>query len=192
MQVCILTTGFPRFEGDLFGAFVLEMARALVARGVRVVVIASISHHRDVRRDNRSTRTKRLRSFAAASSARQRASPARRRERRRVRDLESDEVSPTSRRRDDRPTSRARASSRRHQRASSRLPSFRAMSHRVASSPSRVAMRRRDASELEPSRAPTRKTTRKRQNAPSRSRTLQWDRALTRPQLFSSFRSDQV
>lgn len=40
MKVCILTTGFPRFEGDLFGAFVLEMARALVLRGTEVIVVA--------------------------------------------------------------------------------------------------------------------------------------------------------
>jgi glycosyltransferase involved in cell wall biosynthesis len=40
MHVCILTTGFPRFQGDLFGAFVLEMARALVAGGTQVTVVA--------------------------------------------------------------------------------------------------------------------------------------------------------
>ena len=40
MHVCILTTGFPRFRGDLFGAFVLEMARALVAQGTQVTVVA--------------------------------------------------------------------------------------------------------------------------------------------------------
>lgn len=40
MHVCILTTGFPRFQGDLFGAFVLEMARALVGGGTQVTVVA--------------------------------------------------------------------------------------------------------------------------------------------------------
>lgn len=40
MRVCMLTTGFPRYRGDLFGSFVLELARALVARGVQVEVVA--------------------------------------------------------------------------------------------------------------------------------------------------------
>jgi glycosyltransferase involved in cell wall biosynthesis len=39
-DVCLLTTGFPRWEGDLFGAFVLELARALSGRGLRVCVVA--------------------------------------------------------------------------------------------------------------------------------------------------------
>ena len=36
----MLTTGFPRWRGDLFGSFVFELSRALVARGVEVVVVA--------------------------------------------------------------------------------------------------------------------------------------------------------
>ncbi len=39
-DVCLLTTGFPRFEGDLFGSFVLELARALHRQGLRVGVLA--------------------------------------------------------------------------------------------------------------------------------------------------------
>jgi glycosyltransferase involved in cell wall biosynthesis len=39
-DVCLLTTGFPRFEGDLFGIFVLELARGLVRQGLRVAVLA--------------------------------------------------------------------------------------------------------------------------------------------------------
>ncbi|MFC1525517.1 glycosyltransferase [Candidatus Latescibacterota bacterium] len=38
--VGVLTTGFPRFAGDLFGAFVLELCRALTEAGERVVVVA--------------------------------------------------------------------------------------------------------------------------------------------------------
>ena len=34
MKVLMLTTGFPRFVGDLFGAFVSEQAHALNRRGV--------------------------------------------------------------------------------------------------------------------------------------------------------------
>lgn len=40
LDVCLLTTGFPRFEGDLFGAFVFELARSLTRQGVRVGVLA--------------------------------------------------------------------------------------------------------------------------------------------------------
>ena len=39
-DVCMLTTGFPRFEGDLFGSFILELGRRLVADGVTVSVVA--------------------------------------------------------------------------------------------------------------------------------------------------------
>jgi glycosyltransferase involved in cell wall biosynthesis len=39
-DVCLMTTGYPRFEGDLFGAFVLELARGLVRQGLRVAVLA--------------------------------------------------------------------------------------------------------------------------------------------------------
>lgn len=40
MRVCVLTTGFPRFTGDLFGAFVLDLCRHLVALGVEPEVVA--------------------------------------------------------------------------------------------------------------------------------------------------------
>jgi glycosyltransferase involved in cell wall biosynthesis len=40
MRVCVLTTGFPRFAGDLFGSFVLELCRALAAQGVELEVAA--------------------------------------------------------------------------------------------------------------------------------------------------------
>lgn len=36
----VLTTGYPRFPGDLFGTFVLELCRALAQAGERVVVVA--------------------------------------------------------------------------------------------------------------------------------------------------------
>ncbi|HIG53990.1 MAG TPA: glycosyltransferase family 4 protein [Candidatus Handelsmanbacteria bacterium] len=39
-KVCMLTTGFPRFQGDLFGTFVLELARELAAKGIGVDVLA--------------------------------------------------------------------------------------------------------------------------------------------------------
>ncbi|MBI2505590.1 MAG: glycosyltransferase [Candidatus Latescibacteria bacterium] len=40
MKVCVLTTGFPRFAGDLFGSFVLELCRELAAQGVELEVVA--------------------------------------------------------------------------------------------------------------------------------------------------------
>ena len=40
MKICMLTTGFPRFQGDLFGSFILELAKALVRQGEEVLVIA--------------------------------------------------------------------------------------------------------------------------------------------------------
>lgn len=40
MQVGLVTTGFPRFEGDHSGAFLLTLARALVAHGHEVRVLA--------------------------------------------------------------------------------------------------------------------------------------------------------
>ena len=36
----MLTTGFPRFKGDLFGQFILELAKELQAQGTTVEVIA--------------------------------------------------------------------------------------------------------------------------------------------------------
>ena len=40
LKVCMLTTSFPRFQGDLFGTFVLELARELTAQGEAVEVLA--------------------------------------------------------------------------------------------------------------------------------------------------------
>jgi len=40
MKVCMLTTGFPRFKGDLFGHFIMALARELKSQGVEVVVVA--------------------------------------------------------------------------------------------------------------------------------------------------------
>jgi|TARA_B100001964_G_scaffold69644_1_gene78985 glycosyltransferase involved in cell wall biosynthesis len=40
LDVCLLTTGFPRFKGDLFGSFVFELARGLHRQGLRVGVLA--------------------------------------------------------------------------------------------------------------------------------------------------------
>ena len=40
MKVLMLTTGFPRFVGDLFGSFVSEQAHALSRCGVQVSVLA--------------------------------------------------------------------------------------------------------------------------------------------------------
>ena len=40
LKVCMLTTGFPRFPGDLFGTFVLELARELTAKNIGVEVVA--------------------------------------------------------------------------------------------------------------------------------------------------------
>ncbi len=47
-RVLMLTTGFPRWDGDLFGAFVFEQARALVGRGLSVDVLAP--HQRGIAR----------------------------------------------------------------------------------------------------------------------------------------------
>jgi glycosyltransferase involved in cell wall biosynthesis len=40
MRIALLTTSFPRWEGDVAGTFVLGFAQALQARGHRVVVLA--------------------------------------------------------------------------------------------------------------------------------------------------------
>ena len=40
LRVCMLTTGFPRFQGDLFGTFVLELAQELAAGAAAVEVLA--------------------------------------------------------------------------------------------------------------------------------------------------------
>ena len=40
MRVGLVTTGFPRFEGDCSGAFVLTVARGIVEQGHRVCVLA--------------------------------------------------------------------------------------------------------------------------------------------------------
>ena len=40
MNLLVITTGFPRFEGDLFGAFIYEQVKALSDHGVHVRVVA--------------------------------------------------------------------------------------------------------------------------------------------------------
>jgi len=40
MRVCMLTTSFPRYKGDLSGNFVYELAKNLVEQGVEVNVVA--------------------------------------------------------------------------------------------------------------------------------------------------------
>lgn len=40
MKVCILTSSYPRFEGDYAGIFVAGLARALSGRGAEIVVLA--------------------------------------------------------------------------------------------------------------------------------------------------------
>lgn len=62
-DVCLLTTGFPRFEGDLFGSFVFELARALQRRGLQVAVLAP--HERGIprREDMDGVYVKRFRYF---------------------------------------------------------------------------------------------------------------------------------
>lgn len=47
----MLTTGFPRFTGDLFGSFILELARKLAGQGIEVEVVAP--HERGIPRDER-------------------------------------------------------------------------------------------------------------------------------------------
>ncbi len=39
-KVCILTSGFPRYEGDLFGNFILSLSKELIKQGFRVSVLA--------------------------------------------------------------------------------------------------------------------------------------------------------
>ncbi|MDE0964108.1 MAG: hypothetical protein OSB73_13315 [Candidatus Latescibacteria bacterium] len=38
-RVCMLTTGFPRFQGDLFGTFVQELAQELTRGGEMAVEV---------------------------------------------------------------------------------------------------------------------------------------------------------
>jgi len=40
MKVCVLTTGYPRFQGDLFGIFIYKLTKELVSEHVDVIVIA--------------------------------------------------------------------------------------------------------------------------------------------------------
>ena len=40
VRVCVLTTGFPRFPGDLFGSFVLQLTAQLARRGLDMTVVA--------------------------------------------------------------------------------------------------------------------------------------------------------
>ena len=46
VEVCMLTTGFPRYRGDLFGSFIFDLALGLVRRGHRVQIITP--HARDL------------------------------------------------------------------------------------------------------------------------------------------------
>ena len=62
-DVCLLTTGYPRFEGDLFGAFVLELARGLVRQGLRVAVLAPHDRGTSLREDVDGVRIQRFRYF---------------------------------------------------------------------------------------------------------------------------------
>ncbi|HIC67945.1 MAG TPA: glycosyltransferase family 4 protein, partial [Candidatus Latescibacteria bacterium] len=62
-DVCLLTTGYPRFEGDLFGAFVLELARGLVRQGLRVAVLAPHDRGASLREDVDGVRIQRFRYF---------------------------------------------------------------------------------------------------------------------------------
>ena len=39
-KICILTSGFPRYKGDLSGNFVLSLAKELVKQGMKVFVLA--------------------------------------------------------------------------------------------------------------------------------------------------------
>ncbi|MEW6752656.1 MAG: glycosyltransferase [Candidatus Latescibacterota bacterium] len=64
MRVCMLSTGFPRFRGDLFGAFVLELARALVARQVEVEVVAPGQAGTPAREEMHGVRVRRFSYFA--------------------------------------------------------------------------------------------------------------------------------
>ena len=40
VRVCVLTTGFPRFSGDLFGSFVLQLTAQLSRQGLDMTVVA--------------------------------------------------------------------------------------------------------------------------------------------------------
>jgi len=40
MKVCMLTTSFPRYEGDFAGSFIYELSQQLVADGISVQVVA--------------------------------------------------------------------------------------------------------------------------------------------------------
>jgi len=39
-KICVLTSGFPRYEGDLFGNFILSLCKEFIKRGLDVVVLA--------------------------------------------------------------------------------------------------------------------------------------------------------
>jgi len=67
LQVLMLTTGFPRFTGDLFGAFILEQARALVDMGVEVEVVAPHQCALPPKEEMNGVRVRRFRYFWPAS-----------------------------------------------------------------------------------------------------------------------------
>ena len=43
MRVCVLSTSYPRFEGDIAGAFVRDAVESLRAEGVEVAVVSPAS-----------------------------------------------------------------------------------------------------------------------------------------------------
>ena len=61
LKVCMLTTGFPRFAGDLFGSFIFDLAAYLTRRGVRVEVIAPHAHGFPGREEMSGVRVRRFR-----------------------------------------------------------------------------------------------------------------------------------
>ena len=63
LKVCMLTTGFPRFQGDLFGTFVLELAREIAAKGTAVQVLAPHESGYPVRDDFDAVKIRRFRYF---------------------------------------------------------------------------------------------------------------------------------
>lgn len=64
MKVCILTTSFPLWRGDISGMFVLEQARHLMKQGASVSVIAPHHHGAPLKEDMKGIRVHRFRYFA--------------------------------------------------------------------------------------------------------------------------------
>ena len=61
VDVCLLTTGFPRWRGDSFGVFVFGLARALARAGLRVQVVAPHERGLPVREEMDGVRVERFR-----------------------------------------------------------------------------------------------------------------------------------